>query len=238
MELSDFIDLGRREPALRFLIIGGYAVAAHGHTRATFDVDLLVRRAETDAWLARLGASGLKLFGKSSSFAQFIQPDGGDGLDLMFVDEATFERMWQNSEEHDFGGCQARVPCLDHLLALKLHVLKQELPYRTSKDAEDVELLARRNGLNLRDPRYETLFLKHGNQKFMKHSSASCDHREAVLPSLELNFPLSEGFRALPPLIPLAQLASRNRRLRRLFAAGLRSDEERWRAKSDLEFQL
>jgi len=46
------------------------------------------------------------------------------------------------------------VPCLDPLLALKLHALKQALPQRTSKDAEDVEILARRNGLNLSEPRY------------------------------------------------------------------------------------
>ncbi|HOX03853.1 MAG TPA: hypothetical protein P5555_19940 [Candidatus Paceibacterota bacterium] len=31
--------------------------------------------------------------------------------------------------------------------------------------AEDVELLIRRNGLNLRDPRYEQLFLKYGSRE-------------------------------------------------------------------------
>ena len=111
MELVDFVRLGGEAPVLGFLIIGGYAVAAHGHTRATFD------------------------------------------------------RMWQASEERDFGGVRARVPCLDHLLALKLHALKQSLPHRTSKDAEDVETLCRRNGLNLSDPRYEQLFLKYGSRE-------------------------------------------------------------------------
>jgi hypothetical protein len=165
MELADFIRLGCQEPALQFLIIGGYAVAAHGHTRATFDVDFLVRQAERGAWFDRLAAAGLKLFGETTAFAQFVQEPGGDGLDLMLVDQLTFEKMWQESEERDFNGNQARVPCLDHLLALKLHALKQALPHRTSKDAEDVEILARRNGLNLHDPRYEKLFLKYGNQK-------------------------------------------------------------------------
>jgi hypothetical protein len=165
MELADFIQLGRKKPALRFLIIGGYAVAAHGHTRATFDVDFLVRRAEREAWFARIAAAGLTLFGESNAFAQFGQPEGGDGLDLMFVDEPTFDPMWQASEERDFGGSRARIPCLDHLLALKLHALKQSMPHRTSKDAEDVEILARRNGLKLSDPRYEQLFLKYGSRE-------------------------------------------------------------------------
>ncbi len=165
MELADFIRVGRQEPALRFLIIGGYAVAAHGHTRATFDVDFLVRREDRDAWLARLASAGLTLFGEARAFAQFTQPQGGDGLDLMFVDETTFNQMWEAAEERDFGGSSAHVPSLDHLLALKLHALKQALPHRTSKDAEDVEMLVRRNALNVREPRYEQWFLKYGTQE-------------------------------------------------------------------------
>jgi hypothetical protein len=165
MDLADFIRLAHREPPLQFLVIGGYAVAAQGHTRATFDVDFLARRAHREAWQARLTGSGLCLFGETTAFAQYSQPEGGDGLDLMWVDEATFNRMWEVSEERDFGASQARIPCLDHLLALKLHALRQALPHRASKDAEDVEILARRHGLNLRTPHYEALFLKYGNRE-------------------------------------------------------------------------
>jgi hypothetical protein len=128
-------------------------------------VDLLVRRADRDAWLARATAAGLRVFGETEAFAQFTQPQGGDGLDLMFVDDPTFEQMWQTSEERDFGDSQARVPSLDHLLALKLHALKQSLPHRTAKDAEDVEMLVRRNNLDLRNPRYEQMFLKYGSRE-------------------------------------------------------------------------
>jgi hypothetical protein len=35
MDVADFIRLSREEPLLPSLVIGGYAVAAHGHTRAT-----------------------------------------------------------------------------------------------------------------------------------------------------------------------------------------------------------
>ena len=165
MDVADFIRLSREEPPLQSLLIGGYAVAAHGHTRATFDVDFLVRRPERNAWFARLTAAGLDVFGETSAFAQFSPPTGGESLDLMFVDNSTFDRMWQASEERNFGCCTGRVPCLDHLLALKLHALKQALPHRTAKDAEDVEILVRRHKLNLHDPRYEQLFLKYGNRE-------------------------------------------------------------------------
>lgn len=164
MELPDFIRLAAQEPPLRFLVIGAYAVGAHGHTRSTFDVDFMIRRADRDAWFGRVLGNGLKLFAESKPFAQFTQI-GGDGFDLMFVDELTFEKLWQFSEERTFDGLQARVPCLDHLLALKLHALRQCLAHRTSKDAGDVEMLLRRNEVNLRDPHYEALFLKHGTRE-------------------------------------------------------------------------
>lgn len=165
MELTDFIQFGNAQPSLRFLIIGGYAVAAHGHTRATFDVDFLVPRGDREAWLQRISAAGLVPIAASSTFLQFGQTAGGDSLDLMLVDDATFDQMWKASEERTFKHVCARIPCLDHLLALKLHALRQALPHRTSKDAEDVETLARRNHLNLNEPRYEALFLKYGSRE-------------------------------------------------------------------------
>lgn len=165
MELADFIHLGDREPRLRFLVIGGWAVGAHGHTRPTFDVDFCVRRADHEAWLMKAESAGLKLYRESGSFIQFTQPDGGDGFDLMYANETTFDGLWKDSVPVDFNGAAARVPSLDHLLAMKLHVLKLALPHRTAKDAEDVELLARHNQLDLTQPHYEQLFLKHANRE-------------------------------------------------------------------------
>ncbi len=100
--------------------------------------------------------------------------------------DSTFDRMVQASEERDFGGTLARVPCLDHLPALKLHVLKQALPRRTSEDADDIEMLIRRNGLG----------------KSTRPLSGFCELRDAARPSLDLNLPDAEGFRSLPPLAP------------------------------------
>jgi hypothetical protein len=83
----------------------------------------------------------------------------------MFVAKDTFDQFWAASEYREFGPSTARVPSLDHLLALKLHVLRQGLSHRTFKDAEDVEMLARRNSLNLDEERYEKLFLKYGTRE-------------------------------------------------------------------------
>jgi hypothetical protein len=165
VDLADYVKIAREEPALRFLIIGGYAVAAHGHSRATFDVDFLVCKEDREPWRQRLVDHGFELVSEKSAFAQFSPPGRETGLDLMFVARETFESFWKAGEQREFGEATAPVPALDHLLALKLHVLKQGLIHRTFKDAEDVEMLVRRNKLDLDEERYEKLFLKYGSRE-------------------------------------------------------------------------
>lgn len=165
MDFQDYLEIAREKPALPFLIIGGYAVAAHGHSRATFDVDFLASRNNREEWRQRLLRHGFQLASESASFSQFSPPDQSPGLDLMFVSDGTFELFRAASQTKEFGNSTAQVPSLDHLLALKLHVLKQGLAHRTFKDAEDVEMLARRNKINLDDERYEKLFLKYGTRE-------------------------------------------------------------------------
>jgi hypothetical protein len=164
MTIDGFIELANRPPELRFLVIGGYAVAAHGHTRPTFDIDFLVLKDDRAAWIDKMTRAGFDKVSETNAFAQFSQKNG-DGFDLMFVNAETFEQMWNASQEQEFKGQRARMPSLDHLLALKLHALKQKLPHRTSKDAEDVELLVRRNRLDISQPQYAQLFLKYGSRE-------------------------------------------------------------------------
>ena len=113
-----------------------------------------------------------------SAFAQFSQTDG-DPLDLMFVNSTTFEQMWTGSEERAFLGTKARIPSLDHLLALKLHALKQGLQHRTFKDADDVETLLKLNGLDIATPHYEQLFLKYGSREIYETFLRICRDRRA-----------------------------------------------------------
>jgi len=165
VELIAFIHLGQGAPSLPFLIIGGYAVAAHGHTRPTFDVDFLVRQTDRERWIEKLTAAGINLLRQTRGFAQFSRENGSEALDLMLVNDATYEQFARTSQTRDFGGVSAGVPSLDNLLALKLHALKQGLPHRTSRDAEDVEMLARRNKIDLASKHYEELFLKYGSRE-------------------------------------------------------------------------
>lgn len=73
---------------------------------------------------------------------------------------------------------------------------------------------------------------------FTTPSSASCAIRDALPPSLDLNFPEGEGFVPLPPHVSLSEMIARSRQLRAWFPQGIRTEQERWLAKSTEPFQL
>ncbi len=100
IDLQEYVRIARQEP--------GAAVfdhrAAHGHTRATFDVDFLVAKEIRDEWRRRLLERGFQVISETSAFAQFSPPDQSTGLDLMFVAKPSFEQFWlrqnrRNSEQ-------------------------------------------------------------------------------------------------------------------------------------------
>ena len=163
MALEDYVSMASREPLLPFLLIGGYAVAAHGHVCATFDVDFLADRRHREQWLERARESGFAVLASNDVFIQFEALEGKEPLDLMFVDPATLEKMMDASVGVAIGEVTAPIPCLDHLVALKIHAMNQAQSHRFSKDASDVEMLMRRHKIDLAAPRYRDLFVKHGS---------------------------------------------------------------------------
>lgn len=239
VKLPDFIRLAGEPPPLKSLVIGGFAVGVHGFTRPTFDVDLLIRRPDLEAWKQRLSGAGLLLLSEQTAFAQFSPGEGEDGLDLMMVNEETFQRTDSAAVAVSFDGIAGRVVSLDHLLALKLHVLRQALPRRTGKDARDVEELLRRNRVPLDSDHYRNLVLRYGDPNSAR---PSCDSQDAVLPAdgpeEPLELPVDPGFHPESPTVPLQVLMARSADLRRWMPQGIPTEAERLAAKCNVPFTL
>ena len=68
--------------------------------------------------------------------------------------------------------------------------------------------------------------------------SAGSGIHDARSPGLDLILPDGETFRSLPPRVSMPEMMRRIRELRQWFPEGLRRPEERWAAKSDVEFRL
>ncbi len=74
--------------------------------------------------------------------------------------------------------------------------------------------------------------------KYTTPSSESSVIRDASRPSLDFDLPAPEGFTSLPTPVSLERMQSGIRQMRAWFPAGIPSAEERWRAKTTVEFHL
>ena len=128
------------------LIIGGNALGAHGYVRMTVDVDCMVAKSSVEKLSAVLGSHGFQRAGEFSSFHEywFEGKPGGMPIHAMFVDEATFEKIWASRRRMPSESGSLHVPSAGHLIALKLHAAKSN-PKRLFKDMSDVLALLERN---------------------------------------------------------------------------------------------
>lgn len=163
MTTSEIISACGHETQLPFLVIGGIAIVAHGYQRDTIDLDYLVRQSDRAAWRDALKKLGYQIAHEHDRFDQFASTHGWIDLDVMYVTEQTFDTMFAASELKNLGSADARFPSLEHLIALKLHVLKQNIPHRMLGDMDDVINLVLANHVNLRQDKWRELFVKYGS---------------------------------------------------------------------------
>src|SRR5579872_5218140 len=139
MGIIETLSQARVEPERSFLVIGGYAVNAHGYSRQTMDLDILVKKEQANFWKELVLSNGYAVYCERDNFLQFT-PTAPEliPIDFMLVNEQTFSGMHAEAVEGQLGGVSVRHPSLRHLIALKLHVLKRELPHRELRDLYDV----------------------------------------------------------------------------------------------------
>jgi hypothetical protein len=163
------------ERGLPFVLAGGHAVIAHGHPRNTFDIDLIIRRADQDQWAELAKSAGYSFYREGPTFIQFNPPNAQLlPLDLMLVADETFAKLMADAVPAPASAAGARVVSLRHLLALKCHAIKHGHPGRIVKDADDVIHLAQANRLDLDEPGMRDLFLKHGTAELYEKVRRLC----------------------------------------------------------------
>lgn len=158
--MSPLDEIARLAPtgSLDFLVCGGHAVNAYQVIRKTGDLDLVVRERDAGQWRAQLVALGYAVFHEDAAFIQLSPPTAtGWPIDLLLVDDGTFDAMKRAARPVTFGTATCLVPSVQHLIAMKLHALRFSGDARMLKDGVDVVELAEANGLDLRGGEFRTL---------------------------------------------------------------------------------
>ncbi len=161
---------------LPFLLIGGHAVNIHGYSRMTEDIDLLIRREDLAAWRQCLAKLGYTASEEHGAFCQLNSPDGSSRrIDLMLVNNTTFEKLNARAKVAAYIGSEIPVVAVEHLIALKLHALRQELPHRAIKDFLDVVELIRANHLDLNDSEMQEIFKRYATDDLARRIRIACE---------------------------------------------------------------
>jgi len=174
VKFFETIDTETRKRQLQFLVIGGLAVNLYGYSRDTADLDLLICAGQRESWLELFSQLGYSIYQDGGNFIQLAsEQQTAWPVDLMLVQEKTFAPMFAASREVDLYGTPSRIPSLEHLIALKLHALKNTRFDRFLKDFLDVENLIRTNKLDLKPENIRQLFARYGTMELYDKVSRS-----------------------------------------------------------------
>jgi hypothetical protein len=152
------------DTGLRYILIGGNAVVAHGYPRQTQDFDLLVREPDRRAWDTLMVSLGYRAHHLHRAFHMYAPPAPPlPPIDFMLVDAQTFERLESGSQEIEINTTVVRIPSLAHLIALKLHAIKHGGEHRKAIDLSDVIELVRHNQVNLAAAPYSEILERYAS---------------------------------------------------------------------------
>ncbi|MFN0064441.1 MAG: hypothetical protein ACKVPX_18190 [Myxococcaceae bacterium] len=137
--VADFLE---RE-GVAYALAGGLALQAHGMSRATFDVDLVLVASEQGKLVAFVESLGYATLHRSPGFSNHVHQDTALGrLDFIYVDAETGRKLlaptgveWKLSN-----GKSIQVPRPEHLIAMKVHAAKND-PQRLYKELADIQFL-------------------------------------------------------------------------------------------------
>ena len=162
-ELFKMLSVEFERDRIQFLLIGGYAVNAHGYSRTTRDVDVMIVSSDFDKAKQVVQRCGYRQYVHKDLCARFVDHEKQwPPLDLVFVEQETFQNMVKEARRVEMMGRKLLVPSAEHLIALKLHAIKND-PKREARDLNDIFELIKAKGLDVSEPKFKDFCLKFGN---------------------------------------------------------------------------
>jgi hypothetical protein len=126
----------------RWAVIGGVAMNAYGHARATYDFDVASEDRRREEILRRLRDEGFRVLNDVPAFSNLLHADLEIGrLDFLWLDEKTGEKVFGESRLLPMeGGPRILVASPEHLVGMKVVAIAQQ-PTRVFRDGADLQFL-------------------------------------------------------------------------------------------------
>jgi len=154
-----------KKSAVPCVLIGGFAINFYKVTRDTLDIDFLITKED----FAKI-KDALIVAGYAEEFAtdvavRFSNKKETVDIDFMIVDKATREKIMKDGKEIEVVGERLVIPSVNHLIALKLHAIKNNQKNRLLKDLPDIVNLIKINKVDYKDKQFKEMCLKYSSEE-------------------------------------------------------------------------
>jgi len=147
------------------VLVGGFAINCYKVTRQTVDVDYLITKEEFDEIRPFLKKAG---YHENFTEEAFIRLNNKKAmfmdLDFVLVDKETLDQIIKSGKKIKIADYEFTIPSLRHIIALKLHAIKNDPKARKFKDLPDIINLIKANKIDCKEVDFHELCLKYGNK--------------------------------------------------------------------------
>lgn len=135
------------ERQVEWAVVGGLALAAHGAGRLTNDVDIVTERRAQEELIGFLEEVGYRTLHRSAGYSNHLHGEPALGrVDVVYVDGRTARELFAAAETVTVvAGLSARVPRVEHLVAMKVLAAKNDAS-RALQELADIAALLRASG--------------------------------------------------------------------------------------------
>lgn len=126
-----------------YALIGAFAMQAYGYTRATRDIDFVVRGRSQEKIVSYLESIGFETLHRSKGYSNHLHPIGPIRIDFVYVDDMTAGKIFKETKlVAIFKNITVPVVKAEHLLTMKLFAAKNA-PERQLRELADIKELVK-----------------------------------------------------------------------------------------------
>ncbi|MCX6961402.1 MAG: hypothetical protein NTZ08_02990 [Verrucomicrobia bacterium] len=166
MDIFESVGNLSEQLGLPVLLIGGHAVNFYGYNRTTLDVDFLIAVDSFPAWRSGFESIGYKWIGQTENFVR-LEPVAPAlfPMDVMLVAPETFQKLYAERVECPIGTARMNLPKPIHLIALKLHAMKNPVRLRQGKDLLDILNLVSLCKIDIEGQEFQGVLDRYANEE-------------------------------------------------------------------------
>jgi hypothetical protein len=144
MDFPRVLDLVAQQLASRgqrWAVAGGVAMQTYGLARTTQDLDFVAESAGASELVPWLESVGYETLYRSAAFSNHLHADAALGrIDFIYVDPTTASALFPATRLVEWNQRSLRVPSPIHMVAMKVHAMKND-PSRTLREMADIQYL-------------------------------------------------------------------------------------------------